>query len=208
MADSDALTDALTQSSLESPSSPDISPAGEGTNAHEEHVTIALSAQDNIQSLQPLLTEMYMLRQDFDTKVKYDESKERLIESLHRELQVYRDGLHFRVLRPVFTDLISLHDDIGKVLDTLSDSAESVQRLRMFQETVEEILHRQGVELFTLAEELFLPSKQRNQRVIPTSDIAQDRHIARRIRKGFEYEGKLLRPEIVETYKYVAAANQ
>jgi molecular chaperone GrpE len=72
----------------------------------------------------------------------------------------------------------------------------------LFQESVEEILRRNGVEIFSVEQELFLPSKQRSLCVVATPDPAQDKQIAKRVRKGFEYEGKLLRPEIVETYKY------
>ena len=66
---------------------------------------IAAAIKENTQDL---LTEMSELRQDFDVKVKYDESKERLITNLHKELQFHRDDFHFRVLKPMFIDLISL----------------------------------------------------------------------------------------------------
>src|SRR5437667_6699347 len=65
--------------------------------------------------VQLLVDEMQSLRHDFDTKVKYDESKERQIDSLHRELQAYREGFHFKILRPLFIDLIAVHDDLGKL---------------------------------------------------------------------------------------------
>ena len=161
-----------------------------------------------VQGMQSLLQDMHILKQDFDTKVKYDESKERLIDSLHRELQGYREGLHFRILRPVFVDLMTLHDDFDKLIENIPSDADGTphrvtQNLKMFLETIEEILSRNGAEAFTTDEDIFSPSKQRNLRVIPTSDPEQDKHIARRVRKGFVYEGKLLRPEVVEIYKYV-----
>ncbi len=52
------------------------------------------------QAILPLLVELRELRQDFDTKIKYDESKERQVDSLHRELQSYREGLHFKIYAP------------------------------------------------------------------------------------------------------------
>lgn len=154
-----------------------------------------------------LLNEMQHLRQDFEAKVKYDMSKERLIESLHRELQTYREGLHFRVLRPVFTDLITMHDDIGKVINTVPPGSDALfeqlrQTLTMFQEMVEDILRRNGAESFTVEGTAFQPSRQRILRVVPTTDFALDKQIARRVRKGFSYEEIVLRAEVVETYKY------
>ncbi len=147
---------------------------------------------------------------DFDSKVKYDESKEQVIERLHRELQFYREGLDFRLLQPIFMDLIMLHDDMDKLLVKMNDSSmaasnqmtQMAQYLKVFQESVEEILQRNGVKSFTTEEEVFLPGRQRSLRVIPTADPILDKHIVRRVRKGFEYEDKLLRHELVEVYKH------
>src|SRR5258708_17487380 len=71
------------------------------------------------QLLQQLLHDMQNLRQDFDTKIKYDESKERQVDSLHQELQGYREGLHFKILKPVFIDLIAMHDDLDKLIESM-----------------------------------------------------------------------------------------
>lgn len=164
------------------------------------------------ENIQNLFTEMSQLRQDFDTKVKYDDSKERLITNLHKELQFYRDGLHFRVLKPMFLDLISLYNDMDKLIDSLYQEASSpdtqqLRHLASFQGTVEEILHRNGVDLFRCEQETFVPSKQRALRTHVTPHPEEDKCIAKRVRPGFEYEGKLLQPEFVEIYKYVAPVN-
>src|SRR5438309_2040876 len=37
--------------------------------------------------IEQLMREMQRLREDFETKVRYDESKERTIDALHKELQ-------------------------------------------------------------------------------------------------------------------------
>src|SRR5258708_15037291 len=92
--------------------------------------------------LQQLLGEMRGLRKDFETKVKYDENKQRLIDSLHSELQGYREGLYFKILRPVFLDMIDMHDDLGKLAEALQTrNSEAVledmlNNLRSFQETI------------------------------------------------------------------------
>jgi len=183
-------------------SEPHASDALGESNSPKEEVSVTASIQESL--LQELLKGMAGLRQDFDVKVKYDESKERLITNLHKELQFYRDDLHFRVLKPMFIDLISLYDDLGTFIEGIpqDSNAQLVRHIVMFQETVEEILHRNGVDTFNCEQETFFPGKQRNLRVIATSDPAQDKHIARRVRPGFEYSSKLLRHEIVETYKY------
>ena len=158
-------------------------------------------------NIQNILVEMTNVRRDFETKVMYDESKERVIETLHRELQDYREGLHFRILKPLFIDLIVMYDDLGKQIERMDQNAnplakEVKQDLELFQESIEETLHRNDVDTFSVEDDVFLPSKQKILRIIPTENLALDRHIARRVRKGFHCAGKILRPEIVETYKY------
>ena len=185
-----------------------IPPAGAQTDILAVISTFNGEVNKNMQSL---ITEMQNLKDDFDTKVKYDESKERLIDSLHRELQTYREGLHFRILRPVFIDLIAMHDDLGKLIedmvakDSTSASSQMARNLGLFQEHIEEVLQRNGVEPFLVKENLFVASKQRILRVVDTPDPALDKQIAQRVRKGFEYEGKVLRPEIVATYRTVSS---
>jgi len=207
MEDNQVVTNNVDQQSMEALSSSVNSPSksADPTTSSTEN---ALLIEEVMQSVQLLTTEMQHLREDFDTKVKYDESKERLIDSLHRELQVYREGLHFKILKPVFIDLIAMYDDLGKLIDAMlakdlaSASSRMVQNLGSFQETIEETLRRNGVDGFTIEESTFLASKQRILKVLDTSDPVQDKQVARRVRKGFEYEGRVLRPEIVEIYKY------
>jgi len=163
------------------------------------------------QAVQTLLSGMADLRRDFEAKVKYDGSKERVIESLHRELQMHQQGLHFRVLQPVLLDLIALYDEMGQIIEgleaeALSGSGRTVQDLRMYQETIGEALRRHGVEFFRAEEDVFQPQKQRSVKVIPTSDQALDRRIARRVRWGFLYGEKLLRHEMVDIFKYKSVA--
>jgi molecular chaperone GrpE len=181
------------------------------TNQHAESATSTTNTPTNseiIQRLDTLLAEMHSLRQDFDTKVKYDESKERLIDTLHLELQAYREGLHFKILRPLFLDLIAMYDDLGRIVDDTQakhsdvSSNQVIQNFVSFQETIEEMLRRNGVDAFCVEESMFVPNRQRIFKVLVTSDPAQDKQIARRVRKGFSYENRVLRPEIVDIYKY------
>jgi len=162
---------------------------------------------DLVEMAQSLLTEMQELRHDFDTKIKYDETKERQLDTLHKELQTYREGLHFKILRPLFIDLIAMHDDLDKLIEGLSSTeneqmlARMIDNLRSFQETVEDILVRNGVELYNLDGDTYVPNKQRVLQVVNTTDPAQDKLIARRLRKGFEYDGRVLRPELVTLFR-------
>jgi molecular chaperone GrpE len=192
------------------------------------------------QDIQSLLTDMHLLRKDIQAKMDYDESKQRLIESMHKELQEYREGLHFRILKPILLDLISLYDDMGKLIESSSHQVDSfstrvfhhlflfrvivydeqlqnpmdlpvvdsssgthsIYHLKLFQESIEEILQRYDVTSFTVESETFVASKQRILRAVPTDNPELDKKVARSAQKGFEYGQRLLRPELIEVYKY------
>ncbi|GCE22966.1 nucleotide exchange factor GrpE [Dictyobacter kobayashii] len=203
------FTDTATQSPIQTalpPTEQEIAiPAAEDKNVE--------LIEQTFQGMQQLLKTMQGLKQDFETKVKYDESKERMIDTLHSELQSYREGLHFKILRPLFIDLISLYDDINHITDNMQKEfpgldATIIANIESFAESVEEMLSNNGVETFQVAEETFVSNKQRTLRAIPTTDASLDKHIARRLRKGFLYENRVLRPEMVETYRYVAEQPQ
>jgi molecular chaperone GrpE len=170
-----------------------------GTEKQEDLVTMA----------QSLLTKMQELRQEFDTKIKYDETKERQLDSMHKELQAYREGLHFKILRPLFIDLIAMHDDLDKLLEGLSSieteqiPARMIDNLKSFQDTVEDILFRNGVESYRLDGDAYVPNKQRVVQAVNTTEPSQDKLIARRVRKGFEYDGRVLRPELVTIFRAI-----
>jgi molecular chaperone GrpE (heat shock protein) len=174
-----------------------LSPDCESLPSHKEENTI----------MQQILTEMQDLRQDFETKLKYDDGKQKTIDTLHKELEEHRTGLHFKILRPVFLDLIRLYDDLEKMIESMSPQPEqslnrTLEDLQLLQGEVVEILERYGAEAFSLDGPL-QANKQRVIKTIETTDSTLDKRIARRLRKGFSYENRILRPEQVVVYKFV-----
>ena len=158
-------------------------------------------------NIQQLMGEVQRLREDFETKVKYDESKERMIDTLHKELQSYREGLHFKILYPVFMDLINMYDDLERILENVATQESGIslamlRNLQSFKDTIEEALNRYEVQAFSVEEDVLVSGKQRILKVIEVGNPAQDRHIARRVRKGFGYGDRVLRPEVVEIYRF------
>src|SRR5947209_11943442 len=151
----------------------------EEVNANHVSGMDATLSTEIVKNVQLLVDEMQSLRHDFDTKVKYDESKERQINNLHQELQAYREGLHFKILRPVFIDLIAMHDDLGKLIESMKSEehtvtfARTITNLESFQDTVEETLRRNGVERFSVDGDSFVPNKQRALQAIVTTDPTQ-----------------------------------
>src|SRR6185312_2448288 len=74
--------------------------------------------------------------------------------------------------------------------------------IRGFQQGIEDILYRQGVEPFALEGDAFDPRRQRALSTIPTDDPDRNKRVAIRLRKGFQSGDKLIRPEMVTVYSY------
>src|SRR5262249_37468168 len=142
------------------------------------------------------------LRAIFERELRAEETRERVIDRLHAELQEYKQDLLLKVQRPIFVDLIQLHDDVGKVIEarTASDAGtEQTEAVRpiltSIQTAIEDILYRQGVEPFALDGNEFDPRKQRVISTQSTEEPALNKTVAARLRKGFIAGDKLIRPE-------------
>jgi molecular chaperone GrpE len=146
------------------------------------------------------------LAASFEREVRAEASRERVVDRLHKELEEYKQDLLLKILKPVFIDMIQLHDDIGKMIEATDRADLSADARRLlgisaeYQQAIEDILYRQGVEPFEVEGSTFDARRQRAAAPIPTSDPALAKTIAKRIRKGFAAEGKVIRPEIVSVY--------
>jgi molecular chaperone GrpE len=136
----------------------------------------------------------------FEEKIKYDATRDRMIDRLHGELQEYKDDILLKLFRPLVLDLIVLHDNLGKWSSTGGSTPTSVSFTDV-QSDLEDILYRYGYETFTVPENSFDARRQRVLRTVPTEDAALDGKISERLRKGFLYGGKVIRPECVAVFK-------
>lgn len=147
------------------------------------------------------------LQDDFDSQIKSANKDNETIDALHRELESYRQDLALKVLRPLINDLVALHDDIGQMLyvygadqpDAVAAVLGDVEGIR---NDIESIIERYGFELFLAPERHFHKALQRVHRVVPTADPEQDYLVARRVKRGVRYGERVVRPELVEIYRY------
>ena len=144
-----------------------------------------------------------------EREARAEATRERVIDRLHAELQEYKQDLLLNVQRPIFIDLIQLHDDIGKMIEARTPGEDQPNRaaairgiLESIQVAIEDILYRQGVEPFIAEGEGFDPKRQRAVATVATDDAVRNKTIAVRLRKGFEAGERLIRPEIVSVYTY------
>ena len=138
----------------------------------------------------------------FDREVRAEATREKVVDRLHAELQEYKAGLILGILRPIFIDLIQLHDDIGKMAITEGESNPEIARMLTYQQAIEDILYRQGVETYHLEDDTFDPRRQRALTTVTTEEPNLNKKVAARIRKGFQSGDKVIRPEFVSVYAY------
>lgn len=140
------------------------------------------------------------LQAQFDREVRAEANRERIVDRLHAELQEYKQDLLLKVQRPIFIDLIQLHDDIGKMARALDSETDFRGTLESIQVAIEDVLYRQGVEPYRGQGEAFDPRRQRALTTVPTDREDQAKTIAERLRPGFVAGDKVIRPELVSVY--------
>lgn len=172
-----------------------------------------LGEPSSLLDLKPLLALIEGLKENLDRRLdsiqtsldreaRAEATRERVIDRLHAELQEYKQDLLLKVQRPIFIDLIQLHDDVGKMIEAADDDdsefARAQQgRLESIQTALEDVLYRQGVEPFTVEGQVFDARRQRAIKTVPVDDPALNKTVSARIRKGFQAGDKLIRPELV-----------
>ena len=157
------------------------------------------------------------VRQMFEREVRAESNRERIVDRLHAELQEYKNDLILKITRPIFIDLIQLHDDLGKLIDielnrspepeasepspsAAAASERVVKTLRDVMQSLEDTLYRQGVEPFVTEGDRFDPKRQRAVKTVPPPDAERSKMIAARIRPGFASGDRIIRPELVAVY--------
>jgi molecular chaperone GrpE len=164
---------------------------------------------DNNNTLDLLVTKLDTLQAEFQSKLKYDQHKEKIIDELHGELQEYKSDLIKKLLQPMIMDVIHAIDDFNKLTSHYRqktpeeiDPQKLLNLIASIPEDLEHLLYRQGIETFRGSEPDFNPSRQRAVKTLATPEPAKDKTIAQSLRQGYEWEGKVLRPEMVEVYIY------
>lgn len=132
---------------------------------------------------------------------------QQLFDSLHAELLKYRDNfLHESLQKPFIHDLVYLYDHLNGLCDQLSTAAQEKgkrSRVSQWRDNLEnaihslvEILHRFDVREIEPRERV----DRAFHRVIsfePADFPEEDGTIVMRVKRGFVWRGKLIRPEEV-----------
>lgn len=156
-----------------------------------------------------ILENLQQLVRRFEQKIQVDSHKQKVFDDLHAELQEYRNGLIASLTLTMERDVIKLIDDVQKTLSVFADksaSPESYERMfAMFSGVatdLEDILYRHGVEPYNSRGDSVDVTRQQILTTVPTNDKNLDKKIAERISRGWEKDGKVVRPERISVYIY------
>jgi molecular chaperone GrpE (heat shock protein) len=164
----------------------------------------------NREALGPIQTALSELQDSFNAKIKYDEHKEKIIDALHHELQEYKNDIVKKLLQSMIMDVIKVIDDVRKMAAhfrmrpaTDIDSGKILKYLETVPVDLEDVVGLHGVKPFICEGSLFDASRQRVTKKVKTNDPDKDKTIAKSLRPGYEWDGQVIRPEMVATYHYV-----
>jgi len=102
----------------------------------------------------------------FESKIKYDEHKNKIIDDLHQALQEYRDGLIKKYLHRIVIDVIKIVDDMRKFTSHYNhqpptdETDKFLQYMENITSDMEDLFSWEGVVPFTCEEEVFDPTRQ------------------------------------------------
>lgn len=151
------------------------------------------------------------LFEEFQGKIKYDVHKEKIIDELHRELQGYKDDIVKKHLKTMIMDIIQFIDNMRKLAQHYQtqetgeiDPEKILNILGSIPSDLEDLCFRQGVVPFSGETDSFNPARQRVLKRIETPEKEKDRTIAESMRPGYEWDGTVIRPEMVAVYTYKA----
>lgn len=137
---------------------------------------------------------------------------QRLFDSLHDELLKYRDNfLHESLQKPFIHDLVHLFDDLSSLAQQLRTSAAEQKKrgpVGQWRDNLENAIHSL-VEILHRFEVKEIEPKENVDRAFhrvvsyePADFPEEDGRIVMRVKRGFFWRGKLIRPEEVIAKRY------
>ncbi len=160
-----------------------------------------------------VFVQVRILVEKLENKLALDRFREQQIDKMHAELESHRQGLVDRLLLPLVTGIVRLHDSVSRLQTVLSneppDKLTPERLLKMvdnFREDLELVLDHGGIQLFTEPSEVLNPHRQLAQKMVPTPDETLVGRIVERLRPGFERDGRVIQKERVSVYVKANAA--
>ena len=159
---------------------------------------------DSTVLLNAIQDRLLKLDEKFDKKIAEDTHKNSLFDKMYEELASYKKDLYAKLVGPFINETISLLDDYERLIERIDtvDHDKLKKYVIGIPDDLESILDNNGVERYSDDTEKFNPKTQRVIKTIPTGNIELENVIAERTRKGYRWNGVMLKPEMVKIYKY------
>ena len=134
------------------------------------------------------------------------EVKDGMIDSLHKELELYRQGAADKFVEQVMKALIKVRKDMARRMNSEEwggmPAKELQKEYRYVFEDLTDLLEQQNVDSYeTSRGDLFDPGIHQ-AKIEATDDPGRDKRIARSLCEGYKKGGKVLLPERVVVYQY------
>lgn len=145
----------------------------------------------------------------FKDKIKTDEHKNKMFDNMHEELVRYRNGAIERGMDSAYLDIIQLADTYRNIHAQFAaketyepqDIRDMLDNLENISYDLDDVLYRMGVEPFVTQGSKVDPKRQKISRILPTNDPACENMIAEKISRGYEKNGRVIKPEKIAIYK-------
>ena len=179
------------------------------------HIPKDLANTNEYQYQLLILETLQQMVGQFQEKIQTDQTKQKLFEEMHNELQEYKNGLVDNISLSLERDIIQLIDSMERSLKSFEGQTmneEGCQKLLTLFEGVRtdlgDVLYRQGIDPYvTQGGEIQLP-RQKVITTVQTGDPALDKTLAARLAPGWEKNGRIIRAEHVSAYIYTDKGEQ
>jgi len=142
-------------------------------------------------------------------QLEQNQRREDLIDKLHSENQAYKNDVFKRMLMPIVNEVIFLIDAYTQLFRSYQskdlseiDSKKLLKQFGEVPEDLENALYKNGVDAYASNEGVTVDlARQKVLKTVPTDDPSKDKTVCASVKKGFVFEGKVIRQEQVTCYK-------
>lgn len=142
----------------------------------------------------------------FERKISVSASQDKIIASMHKELEEYKNDFYFNMIKPILDDIINTRDSILRISRTNIDKGLTeipIKTLSDYSFDLEEILIKNGVEVFARSEgDEFSPQEAQLVEKVYTNDESLNHKIAKVLSDGYKYNDRILSRQRVNVYFY------
>jgi molecular chaperone GrpE len=172
--------------------------------AEAEPETSEITEPESATDLERIMAMIGDISKKFDEKIARDSHKDQLFDKMYAELSSYKNDIYQKMLKPFIMDTIMLIDDTNKLIRDMdkTDTEKVFKVLSGIPDDLLNILERNGIEAFEDESDTFNAKTQKVLKTVPTDNPELDYKIESRIRQGYKWDEKVIKPEIIQCYKY------